>query len=62
MNSPLPSWLTAVAIAGVAVWAASLYSETAAWYLAVLIVLSVLVMRPGAMAELQRFVAKALGR
>lgn len=57
---PFPAWLAAVAIAGFGVWAASQIDEAYGWMLAVLLLLSVLVVREGAADRLAEFARRIM--
>lgn len=56
-----PAWGVAILIASSGVWFAMQYDRGAAWSLAILIVLGVLIMRDSGLPQFQSFITNVLG-
>ena len=56
-----PAWVAAAAVAASGVWLAEQWEPAAAWWLVVLILLSVLISRPGGVAQLNSLMRQIFG-
>jgi hypothetical protein len=52
-----PTWIMATLIAAASVWMTAQINTRYAWYLAVLLILGVLIMRPAGIAQLDAFIS-----
>lgn len=56
-----PAWIVGITITAAGVWAAYQIDTRAAWYLAILIVLGVLIMRDSGLQNLNAFLGAVFG-